>query len=201
MSKPLPIILILSIVALFLLGVIGFLVINRANNSRAEIPVLAQLPDFEFTERSGQPFGLDQMEGKINVVDFIFTNCQGPCPIMADKMAQLYQRFNDSGKIQFVSISVDPKRDTLAALRAYAERQGVTDDRWVFLRAPLADVVNLSEKGFLLAADSASLPMGHTTAFILVDEQGRIRSYHDGLDDASINVLKENIRQLVKQLR
>jgi protein SCO1/2 len=173
-------------------------VLNWANISRTSIPVLAQLPDFEFTERSGQPFGTPQMQGKINVVDFIFTHCQGPCPIMASKLIELYHLYENSDRIQFVSISVDPERDSLARLRQYAENLGVTDNRWLFLRAPIDDVISLSEEGFMLAADD--LPGGHSTKFVLVDHEGNIRGYYDSLDDNSLRLMKTHIKVLAQEM-
>ncbi len=181
----------------FVLAVAALLVLNKARQSRAEVPVLGILPNFIFTERDGQPFGLADMKGKINVVDFIFTHCKGPCPVMAGKMSGFYKLYAGSDKVQFISISVDPQNDSLPVLREYAARQGVTDKRWVFLRAPLDSVVNLSENGFMIAADD--LPGGHSTKFVLVDGQGRIRGYYDGLDDASLEILKTHIRELARE--
>jgi protein SCO1/2 len=194
-------ILIIILIAMLILATLALVVVNRAAKSRSEIPVLDYLPEFEFTESNGRPFGLTQMKGKINIVDFIFTSCRTACPIMATNMSELYRFYEGSDLVQFISISVDPERDTFETLRAYAEQLGVTDDRWVFLRAPIDDVVVLSEEGFMLAADRQSLPMGHTTRFILVDRDGRIRSYHEGLDRASVNILKHNIRVLAKEMR
>jgi len=113
---------------------------------------------------------------------------------MATKMGELYKLYDSSSRVQFISISVDPEHDSLTVLQAYAERQGVTDNRWVFLHGAIDSVVNLSENGFKIAADD--LPGGHTTRFILVDQKGRIRGYYDGLDDASLGIMKTHIRQL-----
>jgi len=190
--------LILVVVATILLAALAALVVDGANRSRSRIPVLGRVPQFEFTAHDGLPFGREQMMGRLSVVDFIFTSCPGVCPIMASKMSGLYRLYAGSNKVQFVSISVDPERDSIAALQAYAHNQGVTDCRWLFLRAPLEQVVSLSENGFMLAADD--LPGGHATAFVLVDHLARIRSYHDGLNDADSTALKGHIRQLAREL-
>jgi protein SCO1/2 len=153
---------------------------------------LGQLPDFNFVESTGRPFGLNELKGKINVVDFIFTSCPMICPVMSGKMAQLYRDFADKPQVRFVSITVDPETDTLPVLQAYAKSHGVTDNRWVFLRGPIEDIVSLSEKGFMLAADR--LPGGHSTRFILVDDQGGIRGYYDSYDDLSLAKLREDIQ-------
>ncbi len=193
-----PKMLILTVAAMIILGALALLVVNQANISRSRLPVYGAVPEFEFTEGNGGLFGLEQMKGKINIVNFIFTRCQGPCPIMTMNMLDLYHLYEHSDKVQFVSITVDPEHDTPEVLKAYAESHGVTDNRWKFLHSSVEDVVELCEGGFMLAADN--LPGGHTTKFILVDHLGRIRSYYEGIDDYHMKLLKENVKQLAREL-
>jgi protein SCO1/2 len=188
----------LIIAAMIVLAGLAAAVVDMANESRSRLPVWGQVPEFQFTTQIGRPFGTADMIGRLHVVDFIFTNCQSVCPVLASRFGELYRLYEGSDKVRLVSISVDPDRDSPAALQAYAALQGVTDDRWVFLRAPIEEVITLCESGFMLAAEN--LPMGHTSKMILVDEQGRIRSYHDGLDAGHLEVLKANIRQLAREL-
>ncbi len=169
-----------------------------ADTSRGNLPVLGEVPEFEMIERSGQSFGRNQMIGRINIVDFFFSSCPGVCPIMNGNMAEIYRRLAGSDEVRFVSISVDPDRDSLPALRAYADSVGVTDDRWMFLRAPIEDVIWLCEQGFMLPADG--LPMGHTTRFALVDPMGRIRGYYDGMDKGSMEILIDHLRLLAGEM-
>lgn len=162
------------------------------------VPNFGSIPLFTFTERSGGPFGSPHMKGKINVVDFIFTRCQGVCPKMAAKMTDLYQTYADSSNIQFVSITVDPEHDTLEVLRQYAVDNRVLDDMWLFLWAPIEEVVDLSENGFKLAADN--LPGGHSSKFVLVDEEGNIRGYYSGVDPDGNKEIKRDINILLKEI-
>src|SRR5688500_4799185 len=53
---------------------------------------LKTLPKFELTERSGEPFGSEQLRGKVWIADFIFTRCGGTCPRMTAEMAALQQK-------------------------------------------------------------------------------------------------------------
>jgi len=188
--------IVLAVIIIF--GITALFVIKWSNMSRGNLPVLGTLPEFEFTERSGVNFGLENMRGKINVVDFFFSNCHGPCPIMAGYMNSLYQLYESSDRIQFVSISVDPERDSLMRLQEYAHEVGVIDFRWLFLNAPIEDVVELSEKGFMIAAED--LPGNHSTKFVLVDHLGQIRGYYSGIDESSMKLLIEHIRVLGKEL-
>ena len=191
-----PILIAAAIISI--LGLTATFVIIEARGSLGELPVLATVPKFELAEQNGTSFASRDMMGKISVVDFIFTSCEGPCPIMADNMSDLYRAFAGSHKVQFVSISVDPARDRLAVLHEYALRQGVTDTRWVFLRGDLNTIKWLSESGFMLAADE--LPAMHSTKFVLVDDKGQIRGYYSGTDKASVNILKRHIKELVKDI-
>lgn len=191
-----PILITAAIV--LILGLTATFVIIEARGSQGELPVLAAVPKFVLTERNGTSFGSSEMKGKINIVDFIFTSCEGPCPVMADNMSELYRAFAGSDKVQFVSISVDPARDRLAVLQEYARRQGVSDARWAFVRGELETVKWLSESGFMLAADE--LPAMHSTKFVLVDDKGQIRGYYSGTDEASVSILKTHIKELVKDI-
>lgn len=179
------------------LAIAAFLVIEKANQSRSNLPTYGEVPGFTFKDSQGNLFGKEQLLGKISIIDFFFTSCRGPCPVMSSNMADLYRAFSTSDEIQLVSISVDPKVDTPEVLSQYAEAHGVTDNRWRFLRADIADVIKLSEEGFHLAADN--LPSMHSTKFILVDENAEIRGYYSGTDEASMKILISDVRELVRK--
>lgn len=179
------------------LAVLAFFVIDSAQASRSEIQVLGQVPEFQFVDQTGKPFGVEQLKGKISVVDFFFTNCQGPCPIMNGEFAEMYRKYAHSDKLQLVSFTVDPERDSLPALVAYARDFGVNDSRWLFVRGEAGAISSLCEKGFML---SGELPGMHSTKFVLVDDRARIRGYYDYDDAAQLKLLRAHIQQLVREL-
>jgi protein SCO1/2 len=187
-------IIILSLTTVFLMAVIALVVIYMANRSRSEMPVLGTVPAFSFTERNGLAFGTEEMKGKINIVNFFFTSCKGPCPIMNTRVSELYKKYATSDQVQFVSISVDPDRDSLKVLQEYATSYGVTDNRWLFIRAPIEEVHRVSEKGFMLAGE---LPTIHSTKLILVDRDLNIRGYYDSFEDEHLRLLTTHVRELL----
>jgi len=198
MSKSLVKWLIGISITVFVMLLVALYVIQQAQESRSMLPIIKEVPPFTFTERSGEPFGKDDLMGKISVVMFGFTSCKGPCPIMSANYARLYKLYETSDKVRLVWISVDPDVDTLARLNEYAADFGATDDRWVFLRSDMASTAELCEGGFLLPA--ANLPGMHSTKFILVDDKAQIRGYYSGTDDASVEQLKTHIRELARKL-
>ena len=183
---------------ILLLGFGANWVIQKANNSH-DIPVIKQVPDFTFHNQDGQIFNKTRLANKITVLDFMFTSCTGPCPLMSSNMATLYQEFQNVKEVQFVSVTVDPITDSEKALKEYAEFLGVNDDRWQFIRSDLESTKDLKQGGFMLYA--GELPQGHAIKFILLDHKGNIRKYFDGTDDASQAVLRKDIATLVKGLR
>ncbi|MFQ5627819.1 MAG: SCO family protein [bacterium] len=184
------------ILGMIILSTAAFYLYNSQQKIAADIPVYNQLPTFSFTSHTGDAFGLDQIQGKINVVDFIFTNCGAACPIMTTEMSELYNNFAQMPQVQFISISVDPENDTIERLNEFAQGYGVTDHRWQFLRGPIAEVSDLAEKGFLVSDD---FPGNHSTKFILVDRQAKVRGYFDSYDRESLDSLKTTIQQLAKK--
>jgi len=77
----------------------------------------------------------DVLKDKIVVVNFIFTNCEGACPLMTHKLSLVRDRFEDKigNPLQFVSLSIDPERDTPAAMKAFAQEHQADHEGWVWL--------------------------------------------------------------------
>ena len=186
------------LIFIIMIGLGANWVIKTANKSH-DIPIIKQIPDFALLNQDGKAFTQDDFKDKITVLDFFFTNCAGPCPIMTYNMKSLYNDFSKADDVQFVSITVDPQNDDKKILKEYAEINGVKDQRWQFLTADLNTIKSLKSNGFMLFADQ--LPQGHAIKFVLIDEQGNIRKYFDGTDDASMLILKKDISELVRNLR
>ena len=150
------------------LGLGASWVIEKANASH-EIPIIKKVPNFNFTNQNGELFSHNQLKNKITVLDFFFTNCPGPCPIMTYNMKSLYDDFSKSNDVQFVSITVDPENDNIKVLKNYADINGINDQRWQLLTSELSNIKSLKREGFMLFADE--LPQGHAIKFILIDEK------------------------------
>ena len=188
----------LILMSVILLGAGATWVIQKANSSH-DLPVIKDVPSFLFKTQDGESYSENELKGKITVLDFMFTTCAGPCPIMTNNMAHLYQDYTNVEEVQFVSITVDPAVDNEEILKQYANANGVDDDRWQFLTSDIDAIKDLKKNGFMLYADE--LPRGHAIKFVLIDPKGRIRKYYDGTDKASIAVLRNDLNNLVKEIR
>ena len=77
----------------------------------------------------------DVLKDKVVVINFIFTNCKGACPLITHKLTLVRDGMEGyiGEPIQFVSLSLDPARDTPAAMKEFAKTHNADHDGWVFL--------------------------------------------------------------------
>lgn len=169
---------------------------------QSDLPRLFPVPDATLTRENGAPVHLRAMKGYVTVYDFIFTNCAGTCPLMSATMRKLTKRIADDAPVRFVSISVDPQRDTPAQLATYARRVR-NDDRWIFATGDRDTVVRLSVDGFKLAAggtpQAGAEPLLHSSKFAVADKDGMIRGYYGATDDDAVAQVSSAVNDLVRE--
>ena len=163
------------------------------------LPNHGALPDFALIGDDGQPFGRTDLLGGVWVVDFIFTSCSGPCPVMSQTFVE-QARLGLEGR--FLSITVDPRRDGPEQLRAYRERHGGSADTWRLLTGESRAIQALAEGGFRLPVNAGEEavagmgPMFHSGKFALLDREARVRGYYDYTDRLSLERLREDAAAL-----
>jgi len=106
--------------------------------------------NLELVDQNGNTvrFFDDVMKDHVVVINFVFTNCEGACPIMTQKLTvvrdQLMSRFD--APVRFVSLSIDPLRDTPAAMKAFADKHGADHDGWVWLTGDPGNLQNIVKR-------------------------------------------------------
>jgi len=165
-------------------------------------PVLRTLPDFALTAVTvdgTSPLDRRALRGRVWIADFVYTTCAGPCPMLSANMAGLQKRLPKP--IGLLSFTVDPDHDSPEVLTLYARRFSADPQRWFFVAGDKPALVKLFRDGFQIAAvESADAPPGqnvaHTTKFVLIDGEGRVRGYYDGDDRASLDALAADAARL-----
>jgi protein SCO1/2 len=183
--------------ALIVLGLALF----AACHHQSDLPKMFPVPNTALVNEKGQSITLDANKGYVTVYDFIFTNCEGTCPMMTASMRRLTPKVPKDAKVRFVSISIDPARDTPAALDAYAKRMR-NDDRWMFLTGERKDIVDLSVNGFKLTAGDPGPngdPLLHSSKFVIADKAGVIREYYGGTDGDAADHVARSIEDLLRE--
>lgn len=142
-------------------------------------------------------------EGKIYVADFFFTSCPTICPTMKTQMLRIYRRFQDESDFALLSHTIDPKHDTVAVLRDYAERLGIENSsRWHFVTGDQGEIYRLGQSDYMVTAGADSDAPGgfiHSGAFLLVDQKKQIRGVYDGTMPEDVDKLMGDIEILLAE--
>ena len=165
-------------------------------------PPLRALPDFALTAVTvdgTSPLDLRALRGRVWIADFVCTSCAGPCPMLTANMAGLQKRLPKS--IGLLSFAIDPDHDSPEVLSVYARQFGADPQRWFFVDGDKAAMMKLFRDGFrIAAAENAAAEPGqnvpHTTKFVLLDGDGRIRGDYDGDAAAALDKLAADAKRL-----
>jgi protein SCO1/2 len=181
----------------------------------AELPILGEryvddnqdtvyhsIADFAFVNQVGDTIRKEDMEGKIYVADFFFTTCPTICPVMKKEMLRVYEQFKGEPNFRILSHSIDPTHDTQAVLKDYAEKLGVPDAAtWNFLTGDQEKIFEIGQTSYLTTTMADDMEPGgflHSGAFLLIDQQGRIRGVYDGTKTEQVDRLLADIPKLLK---
>jgi protein SCO1/2 len=159
-----------------------------------------KLEEFSLLDQSGSEFGLDDMAGRISVVDFFFTSCPGICPQMTSNLHEVNKAFEDDPEVQIVCHSVTPQKDSVQVLQRYAELNGINSTKWKLLTGDRDVIYQLGRQTYFieedLGEDVAIDQFIHTENFVLIDQKGYLRGIYNGLDVADVQQLIADIRYL-----
>lgn len=164
------------------------------------MPPIGEIPTFRFTTQEGKPLTKEDLLGKVWVADFVFTRCNGPCPLMTSRMAELAKGIAKAKDVRLVSISVDPEHDTPAVLGEYAGRMMADPSKWIFLTGPKPEIDTFARKGMfqVLAYDGNGVPT-HSTRFLVIDREGRIRKTRNLDEPELVQKLFMDIGDLLRE--
>jgi protein SCO1 len=154
---------------------------NTSHDQR--LPTIGPAPDFTLTSQDGARVSLREFRGKVVAVTFIFASCTDLCPMLTDNMARVQDSLGSvfGSKIAFVSITVDPERDTPEVLKQYAQNFGADLQGWAFLTGDLAAIRDIWRKYGVFASKAAAGDVEHTFLTSLIDAKGFLRVQYLGV--------------------
>jgi protein SCO1 len=150
--------------------------------------ILHSIPDFSFTDQNGDTITQDFVQNKIYLVDFFFVACPTICPRVKKNMLKAYEKIKNDPNIVILSHTIDPRHDTTAALKAYADKLHLSGKTWHFLTGDRDSLYKMAGL-YLVAAQEEKTAEGgftHSGNVMLIDKNRHIRGYYDGLKEEQI---------------
>jgi protein SCO1/2 len=212
-----------------LLPIVSYFIVKKASEKAVVIPpryfvdtvynsvvngktvsdtVWHSVANIELVNQLGDTVSLDDIQGSIIIADFFFTRCPTICPTLTKNMKGLqdalkmkdFRRKIDVSYVRFLSFSVDPERDSVDVLKAYADKYAVNHDSWWFLTGPKKTIYDFAFNEMKLGTqDGKGVDSNfiHSSKFVLLDRERVVRGYYNGLDTASLSKLAEDLTILM----
>lgn len=175
--------------------------VTQKNGRTTSDTIWHHVKNISFTNQLGQQVSLNDIKGKVIVLDFFFTRCPTFCPGMARAMKRLQDAFkqNDTSIVQFISVSVDPLHDSVPQLRKFADKFNVNPDSWWLVTGNKKDIYDFALQEMKASIADAEVDTGfiHTQNFFVLDKEKIIRGWYNGFDSADQKRLVHDIPMLM----
>jgi protein SCO1 len=135
-------------------------------------------------DASGRRYTLSARKGRYVLVTFLYTHCPDVCPLIASSLNTVLRTAGPKSKLEVLAVSVDPKGDTAAAVRAYARRMHL-DPRFHYLIGTRAELGRVWAAWHVLSVRKAPNLVDHIAYTALVDAKGNERVVYDAQVNAA----------------
>ena len=139
----------------------------------------------------------------MTVAQFFFTQCTDVCPTTTANLHHLLEQLPDEPRVQLMSYSVTPERDSVGALQEFARAHGISDPRWHLLSGERATTERLARESFFVRLGDGTTygvdSIVHTESVLLVDGQGRLRGIYAGTLPLEVERLREDVVALLRE--
>jgi protein SCO1 len=159
-------------------------------------------PEFALTNLDGKRLALKDLRGKVLAITFIFASCADTCPLLTAKMVGLQKRLGShfGSKVYFVSITVDPERDTPQVLKSYAEAHKANSAGWAFLTGTSTEIREVAKRYGIYNKKTPRGDVDHTFLTSLVDQNGTLRVQYMGVKFDPDEMLRD-LKSLVQEAK
>jgi protein SCO1/2 len=173
----------------FLIALVGAALLGVCTPARvhpeqadARLSRIGPAPDFALTMQDGGQVGLADLQGKVVVVTFIYASCADTCPLLTAKLVGIQRQLgSDGARVRFVAITVDPEKDTPAALRRYAEGHGAKAPGWIFLTGTEGEIGEVARRYGIYVKKRPGGDVDHTFLTSVIDGEGVLRVQYQGV--------------------
>jgi len=176
----------IKFILLFLL--ISIFSCKSSNNSNYDnLPRYGKVKDFNI-----ENFNFSNVENKIWFFNLFFTSCKGPCPITTSNIKKIKDK---NPNLTIVSLSVDPKRDTPEAIKAYVEKLDLNTNQWFLIPTSKVNRKRIIEDNFEI--EDMKEARSHSNRVFLIDRDSEVRGAYVGTLGMDIEKLEKDLDKLL----
>jgi protein SCO1/2 len=172
-------------VSIILLGIIASFVYKLwfSEPEYDHLKAMNKAPDYQLTDVEGKTVNSQDMQGKVRLVYFFFSNCPDVCQPTSFILSKVQNSLKEKGylgsKAEIHSITIDPTKDTPEALKKFGGNFQVDPSGWRFLRGDEKKTAELAEKFGIAVIKDKEGNFSHTNLILIVDKKGVIRTFYD----------------------
>jgi protein SCO1 len=162
------------------------------------LPIYKKIEGFMLTDSEGTPFSMLELKGKVWIASFVCVTCDGGSPVVTDALMGLSGKLLTKSDVRFVTVSVDPERDTVKNLHLFKEELGAPAN-WYFLTGDRETTYSLVKNNFMFAALQGSLGASRdasTAKLALVDQAGFLRGLYNSRNPVEMDQLVRDVNVL-----
>ncbi|MHB1559216.1 MAG: SCO family protein [Isosphaeraceae bacterium] len=157
--------------------------LSFAGPASSPLADIGPAPRTVLMDAAGNSFDLASLKGKVVLVSFVYTTCTGTCPGTTQAMVRVRKTLDEAhlwgGSVAFVSITLDPRRDTADTLRQYARVFRATDPSWHFLTGPPEKVAAVIADWDMWVKELPNGALDHPSRVFLLDPRGHQREIYN----------------------
>ncbi len=158
-------------------------------------PLGGPAPNFALTTQQNDRLWLTHLRGRAVVLAFGCTAC-GACPDLLPRLEEVARGLGDAPgrRVFFLVVTVDPARDTQAALREFGRARGLRAPAWLFLTEDRPGQTEAVARRYGVAVRPEAGRVESDCVVTLIDPAGRIRARHAL---GSVEALGGDLRRLL----
>ncbi|WP_316822227.1 SCO family protein [Pedobacter gandavensis] len=162
------------------------------------------VPDFKLLNQNADSVSWKNYEGKILVLNLFYTTGNPGAVSFANKAMKAFGATYDHNKtVNFVGLSIDPRRDTPEVLAKYAKGLDAKPGKWDLLTGDSTTIYDLVNKGLFIDAhqelENGEPKFVYSNMFVLLDPQRRIRGYYPASSQEALSQLNDEIKVLITE--
>lgn len=129
--------------------------------------------EHKWTSHQNKVYSLKDLGGKPAVVTMTFASCPGACPLMVSDIKSFDRQLskNEKKKIKYITFSIDPERDTPAALTEFYKKMKL-DSRWLLMTSDADQVREMAAVLGFSYKDIGGGDFTHSTSLFLLSADG-----------------------------